>query len=137
MEYRVNSTNVSLSEGLLQYNTILYNIGNVWSPSQHAALITTPGVYYTVVTVHTSGCEQASLWLAVNNDNVMQVKSLVTRISPIVNVSYTRDNGGVIRLSVGDTVTVVVPHLSEPCYYINHTDTRPMSFFGILLSPDI
>jgi hypothetical protein len=116
------------AERSLQYNIVLINLGDVWSHTHNAATIAVPGIYYTVVTMGIRCVQPSVFWLRVNKENVFKVflSSGVTR---------TQDNGAVIRLDIGDTLTVTM--VSPPraqCYHITTKSVR--SFFGILLSPN-
>ena len=117
------------AEGSLQYKTVLINIGKVWSHTRNAATIAVPGIYYTVVTMGITCVQPTAFWLRVNKDNVLKV--ILSS-----GVRQTQDNGAVIRLDVGDTLTVtMVSPLRAKCYCISN-GALERSFFGILLSPD-
>jgi hypothetical protein len=116
------------AESSLQYNIVIINLGDAWSHTHNAATIAVPGIYYTVVTMGIRCIQPTAYWLRVNKENVFKVilSSGVTR---------TQNNGAVIRLDIGDTLTVTM--VSPPrtqCYHI--TTNSITSFFGILLSPD-
>jgi hypothetical protein len=116
--------------GSLRYRTVLINLGDVWSPTHNAAIIAMPGIYYTVVTMDISCVQPTSFWLRVNEENIFEIM-----LSLRTTGDQTQDNGAVIRLNDGDTLTVITESLlSAHCYYISSNATA--SFFGILLSPD-
>lgn len=120
------------AEGSLQYKTVTINIGGVWSHTRNAAIITVPGIYYTVANIDIS-CSHiiATFWLKVNGENVFEIQP-----SSRIDSGQTRNNGAVIRLDEGDNVNVVLwLPLSASCYYINSDASA--SFFGLLLSPYI
>jgi hypothetical protein len=116
------------AEVSLQYDTVTINLGDVWSHTHNTATIAVPGIYYTVLTMGIRCVQPTAYWLRVNKENVFKV-SLPSRII------RTQDNGAVIRLGVGDTLTVtMVSPLFTKCHYINSNSIS--SFFGILLSPN-
>lgn len=56
-------------------------------------------------------------------------------VSSKITGEQTQDNGAVVRLATGDTLTVtMVSPVSAKCYYISSNATA--SFFGMLLSPE-
>jgi hypothetical protein len=121
------------AEGSLLCKTVIINIGGVWSHTRNAAVIAVPGIYYTVVTMDISSYSHftGSCWLKVNGENVFETKP--TKSS---NGGQTRNNGAVIRLGVGDNVSMTMEPLLliSDFYYVSSNATA--SFFGILLSPD-
>jgi hypothetical protein len=114
------------AESSIQFNIVIINLGEVWSPTRIAATIAVPGIYYTVVTMGISCVQPTVFWLRVNNKNVF-------KIIPSVGILQTHNNGAVIRLDVGDILNVTIELPLSAKYYCTSSNVSS-AFFGILLS---
>lgn len=120
----------------LYEKTAFINQGDAWLNDK--ATVPRAGIYYTVVNLH-STCNQITLWLRVNGQKILKVKSTSTDTVH----SLTRNIGAVIRLAANDTLTVDIDMtvgVSVPvsdCFTVANPSLKGTNFFfGVLLSPD-
>lgn len=116
-------------ENPMSYDIVRFNIGGAWLPSQNTVVVPTSGIYYVFVAIDVCGeYKRAMLWLRVNDKRIIDIKSTMSDQS-----EQTRSNGAVIRLDIGDELTVEVADVSETC--LNGSEDGINSFMGLLLTP--